>query len=296
MKPMFWCPVNVSEGRRPEIADSVRAAVESCPGVILADLSSDSDHHRQVVSMVGGAEGLKEAVLKLFELAEREIDLVVHEGVHPRIGAVDVVPFVPLEGATMADAVALAVDVAQAVAERFRLPVYLYEEAARRPERRRLPDLRKGQLVGLAERIATPEGQPDFGPACLHPQLGASVIGARPPLTAFNVVLDSIDLEVGKAIARELRQTVPGLRALALWLASRQRVQISMNLIDPARIGPWQAYQAVVEQAARHGVSVLSSELIGLVPLEVLLDVARQALKLEHIDRARVVEWHQWKL
>lgn len=285
---MFQCVPNLSEGRRPEVVQLVRETMSRVPGVCLADLSHDFDHNRMVVSLLGEAEGLQEAIVRLFEVALEHIDMSVHQGVHPRIGAVDVIPFVPLGTTTMAEAIALARTLAERVAREFELPVFLYEEAALRPERRRLPDLR---APGLEERVR----EPDFGPPRMHPRLGASVLGARWPLVAYNIVLNSQDMPTAGQIARSIRERnggLRGVRALAVWLESRQRAQISINLVEPAVTGFYPVFRAVEKAAAQAGIAIESSELIGLTPLAVLAETAAQALKMHDFKPTQILEVH----
>jgi glutamate formiminotransferase len=281
---VFQCPVNLSEGRNERAFTKVREAMSAIPGVALADLSMDPDHHRMVVSLLGGATGLKQAVLGLYEIASQEIDLRQHEGLHPRIGAVDVVPFVPLQGSTMEEAIELSLDVARSVAERFQLPIILYEESARHPEHQKLPDLRREGLQERLDRLPA-----DFGPPQLHPQLGASVMGARRPLVAFNVVLESEDVRLAKDIAKHMRNS-PGVRSLGWYLGSKSRVQVSMNLTDPATFDLHQAFERVRSLAAEQGVDIHSSELIGLAPATSFVKMAQQHLRMESLQPDQLLE------
>jgi len=283
---VFQSAINLSEGRNPQLLEQVRSAMQGTAGVVLADLSMDPDHNRMVVSLLGHEAGLQEAVQRLFQLAEDQIDLSQHTGVHPRIGAVDVVPFVPLGPSTLESARQLSEKVAAEVARRFEVPVLLYEYSARSPERRNLPDLRK---QGLQERLN--QSPPDYGPSQLHPRLGASVMGARKPLVAFNVVLESRDLELARAIARHLR-SFPSVRSLGFWLESQQKVQVSVNLTDPEQFDLDQVYEEVLQQAARAGVEVHSSELIGLAPASCFARMARHRLKMHQLQNGQVLEWN----
>jgi len=280
---LFECVPNLSEGRdRGRIQALANAAGSN--GAALLDVSSDRDHHRTVLSLAGSASALTGAVLNLYGVACSCIDLRRHHGAHPRIGAVDVVPFVPLAGATMADARALAEAVAEAVAERFALPVLLYGDAARDVSRRRLASFRRGGLRGLASRLERPNGGPDYGPARLHPTAGASAIGARPLLVAFNVVLDSDDLVLAKRIAARVRESgggLPGVLALGFGLPERTRVQVSMNLLDPVRTPPRMVFDRVSAEAARAGVRVQDSEIVGLVPAAALAPGDADVLRLK---------------
>ncbi|HEX9670894.1 MAG TPA: glutamate formimidoyltransferase, partial [Thermoanaerobaculia bacterium] len=277
--PWLECVPNVSEGRRPETVAALARAAASPAGVALLDVSSDPDHNRTVLTLAGEPGPLHAALLALYETALGEIDLTLQRGVHPRIGAVDVVPFVPLAGAEMADAVAAALRLAEAVAVRFDLPVYLYEEAARRPERRRLPDLRRGGFEGLPARLADPAWAPDFGPPRPHPTAGGTIVGARPFLIAFNVVLETDDPTVARRIAARVRERtaggLPAVRAIGVYLESRRRAQVSMNLLDFRRTSLAAALARVRREAEALGTGIVGSEIVGLVPEAAVLGALR---------------------
>lgn len=284
---------NVSEGRRLEVVEQLAAAVRVVPGVRLLDYSSDATHNRSVFTLAGDAGSLKAATLALFERAVSLIDLRTHRGAHPRLGAVDVVPFVPIEGVTMTDCVALATEVAAMVAEQFDLPVYLYEEAARDPARRNLEDIRRGEFEGLARKMASPGWQPDYGPASPHPSAGATVIGARHPLIAYNINLDTGRLEVAKAVAAAVRHSSGGLRyvkAIGLPLADRGIVQVSMNLTNYEKTPLYRVFDLVQREAARYGVAVVESEIVGLVPAAALTAVAEYHLQIARFGTDRILE------
>lgn len=277
------CVPNVSEGRRPEVVARLAAAAASAPGVRLLDVSSDPDHNRSVLTLAGEPEGLHRSLLALYAAALAEIDLSRHQGVHPRVGAVDVVPFVPLGGTPMAAAVAAAERLAPEVARRFGLPVYLYEQAARRPERTRLADIRRGGFEGFAARIADPAWAPDFGRPQVHPTAGVTVIGARFFLIAFNAVLATDDVQAARAIARRLRESgggLPAVRAMGVYLASRGHAQVSMNLVDYRRTPVLRALERVEEEAAALGTRVVETEIVGLIPAAAAAGVTREALRL----------------
>ncbi len=283
---LLQCAPNLSEGRNPHLLSEVQQSMQGIAGVALTDLSMDPDHHRMVVSLLGNGAGLRQAVLRLFEIAAKNIDLGAHTGVHPRIGAVDVVPFVPLGSTSMEAAQETAALTAEEVASRFQLPVLLYEFSARNPAHRNLPDLRR---QGLQERLL--ENPPDFGPLQLHPRLGATVMGARKPLVAFNVVLESQDLSLARDIARHLR-SLPSVRSLGLWLESQCRVQVSINLTDPEQMDLEEVFTHVSEQAAMRGVTVHSSELIGMAPAASFVKMARSRLKMLTVQPGQVLEWN----
>lgn len=291
--PLLECVPNVSEGRRPDAVARIAAAVTATPGVRLLDLSSDPDHNRTVLTLAGEPAPLHQGLLALYEAALAEVDLRRHEGVHPRIGAVDVVPFVPLGETPMEEAVAAAHRLAPAVAERFGLPVYLYERAARREERRRLADIRRGGFEGFPDKISAPAWAPDHGPARVHPSAGVTVIGARFFLIAFNAVLDTADVAVARAVARRVRESgggLPAVRAMGVYLASRGRAQVSMNLVDFRRTPVLAALERVRQEAAALGAQVVESEVVGLVPEEAALGVVRDALQLSAFPEGKLVE------
>jgi glutamate formiminotransferase / 5-formyltetrahydrofolate cyclo-ligase len=277
------CVPNVSEGRRLDVVARLADAAAAAPGVRLLDVSSDPDHNRSVLTLAGEADGLHAALLALYAAALAEIDLTRHQGVHPRVGAVDVVPFVPLGDTPMAAAVAAAERLAAEVARRFGLPVYLYERAARRPERTALADIRRGGFEGFAGKIADPAWAPDFGPPRLHPTAGVTVIGARFFLIAFNAVLETPDVAVARAVARKVRESgggLPAVRAMGVYLASRGRAQVSMNLVDYRRTSILRALERVRQEAEALGTRVVESEVIGLVPAEAVRGLTPEALLL----------------
>ena len=287
------CVPNISEGRRPEVVERVVARVRQVPGVRVLDYSSDPSHNRSVLTLAGDAAPLKDAVLALFEAVIPEIDLRTHSGVHPRLGAVDVVPFVPIEGVTMDDCVALAKETAADVARRFQVPVYLYEEASGNPARRNLEDIRRGQFEGLAAKMASPGWAPDYGPSAPHPSAGASVIGARMPLIAYNINLATDRLDVARKIAAAVRHSSGGFRyvkAMGVRLEDRGIVQVSMNLTNYEKTPMFRVFAAVKSEAARYGVTILESEIVGLVPAAALPATAEHALQLSAFTPNQVLE------
>jgi glutamate formiminotransferase len=288
--PLVECVPNVSEGRDPAIINALGAALE-IPGVQLLDRSSDPSHNRTVYTFVGEPDRLLEAAVRLFEAAIERIDLRQHEGVHPRIGAVDVCPFVPMAGTRMADCVALARNTAELVATRFQVPVYLYEEAARRPDRRNLADIRRGGLRDLERRMGEVAWLPDFGRPTLHPTAGATAIGARPVLVAYNVNLKSDRLDVARRIASVIRESgggFPSVKAMGVRLDHRGIVQVSMNLSDYRRTSMTTVFDAISREAALDGVEVLESEIVGLVPPD--------ALPPDPLTRLRLAKNHDKKI
>ncbi|HUF23460.1 MAG TPA: glutamate formimidoyltransferase [Vicinamibacterales bacterium] len=287
------CIPNISEGRNSEVVEACARAVRAVPGARLLDVSSDTAHHRSVLTFAGDREPVKQAVLALFGAAVPAIDLRAHKGEHPRLGAVDVVPFVPIEGVTMAECVALAKEVGREVAERFALPVYLYEEASSNPARKNLEDIRRGEFEGLAAKMAQDGWAPDFGPAAPHAGAGATVIGARMPLIAYNINLNTNRLDVAKKIASAVRHSSGGLRfvkAMGVDLSDRGIVQVSMNLTNYERTPIFRVFEMVRREAERYGVMVLESEIVGLVPGAALTAAAGFYLQLEGFGAEQVLE------
>jgi len=290
---LIECVPNVSEGRRPEAVAAMAETIRAIPGVRLLDHSSDASHNRSVFTFVGDAPAIESAVLALFARAISEIDLRTHKGEHPRLGAVDVVPFIPIEGATMADCVALAKKVGAEVGSRFGVPVYLYEDASSNPLRKNLEDIRRGEFEGLAEKMASPEWTPDFGPASPHPSAGASVIGARMPLIAYNINLATDRLDVAKKIAAAIRQSSGGFRyvkAAGFTLQDRGIVQVSMNLTNYEKTPIYRVFETVKREAERYGVSILESEIVGLVPAAALNAAAEFYLQIGGFKAEQVLE------
>jgi glutamate formiminotransferase len=287
------CVPNISEGRRRDVVERIVTALRGIDGVRVLDHSSDSSHNRSVLTLAGDAAPLTEAVLTLYEHAVATIDLRGHAGEHPRLGAVDVVPFVPIEGVKMAECVELARATAAAVAERFKIPVFLYEEAATDPARRNLEDIRRGEFEGLREKMRQSGWKPDYGPAEPHPSAGASVIGARMPLIAYNINLATDRLDVAKRIAAAIRHSSGGFRyvkAMGIHLEDRGIVQVSMNLTNYEKTPIYRVFEVVKREAERHGVAVLESEIVGLVPSAALVGTAEHFLQLERFSADQVLE------
>ena len=291
---LIECVPNFSEGRNQTTVRALVNAVESVPGVWLLDHTMDRDHHRSVLSFAGEPDAVVEAAFRTIRVATDLIDLRKHKGVHPRVGATDVVPFVPLRGATMQDCIQLAKRLGQWVGTELEIPVFLYEQAAMHRDHAPLESVRRGGLQGLAFRMASdPDWTPNFGPARLHKTAGALVIGARPPLIAFNVNLRSTDLALARSIAKDIRQSnggLPDLKAIGVELASRRMVQVAMNLTDYIITPLHAAFEAVRARAAKHGVEVAGSEVIGLVPQAALVQAAGHSLELEQFDSTQVLE------
>ena len=294
MPPIIECIPNFSDGRNPAIVQALMAAVTSVPDVWLLNDTMDQDHHRSVLTFAGSPDAVGEAAFRAIKKATELIDLRKHKGVHPRIGATDVVPFVPIQDIDMDECVRLARTIGQEVGTRLGIPVFLYEEAASNPVHRRLEAIREGGLKGLASRMEHDRAWfPDFGPSHLHETAGAIVIGARQPLIAFNANLNTNDLSIAKDIARSIRQSnggLPCLKAIGVGLASRGMVQVAMNLTDYRVTSMHRAFQAVMAEASKRGVEVAGSELIGLVPQAALDQTVVASLHLERFDRTQILE------
>lgn len=291
MRRIVECVPNFSEGRRKEVIGQIAEAIAIVPDVHVLDVQSDADHNRTVVTFVGEPEAVEEAAFRGIGKAADLIDMNLHRGEHPRMGAADVVPFVPIKSVTMEDCVAIARRVGERVGRELDIPVYLYEEAATRPERQNLADVRRGEYEGIKAEIETnPERAPDFGPQHLG-KAGATAIGARPPLIAFNVYLGTGDVEVAKAIARAVRHSSGGLRYVkALGLLVKGRAQVSMNLTDYRQTPVHRVVEMIRREADRYGVAVIESELIGLIPNEALVEAAKFYLQLDGLSSDQILE------
>ena len=287
------CVPNFSEGRDLQKIDKIVAPFRGKQGVKLLDYSNDEDHNRLVVTVVGEPEPLRDAVLEAIGVAVQLIDLNHHQGQHPRMGAVDVVPFIPIRNVTMEEAVALSKEVGKEVAKRYNLPVFLYEKSASAPHRENLAAVRKGEFEGMAEKIKQPEWHPDFGLAERHPTAGTVAIGARMPLVAYNINLNTPSLEIAHDIAKKIRFIGGGLRyckAMGVELKDRGITQVSINMTDYTRTALYRAFELVRVEARRYGVSIVGSEIIGLVPMEALIDTASYYLGLENFSMEQVLE------
>lgn len=295
MHKIIQCVPNFSEGRNQAIIDKITAPFASREGVKLLDVRADADHHRMVVTVLGSPEGVQRAVLAAMARAVESIDMTRHQGQHPRMGAVDVVPFIPIKGMEMTEAVALSKAVAAEAADVLNLPVFLYERSATAPHRVNLANLRKGQFEGMADKLKDPMWQPDFGPARVHPTAGATAVGARPPLVALNVNLGTDQLAIADAIAKRVRHIGGGLRyckAMGVALEDRGLVQVSMNMTDFGRTALYRAVELIRIEARRYGVAVAGSEVVGLVPMQALVDCAAHYMGLENFSMQQVLESH----
>src|SRR6266576_6125966 len=287
------CVPNFSEGRRPEVVAAIRDAIAGVKGVSVLDVSSDASHNRTVITFIAPVESAVEAAFAGIKAAAERIDLCQHTGEHPRIGATDVVPFIPLEGATMEDCIALARALGERVGRELRIPVYLYERAATTPARENLADVRRGEFEGLREELGkTTARNPDFGPAKIHPTFGAIAIGARPFLVAYNVYLGpAANLQIAKNIAKAVRGSSGGFKYVkGLGLEVDGQAQVSMNLVDTEKTPLFRAFEMVRLEAAAQGVSATWSEIVGLVPERALLETAARHVQLRNFSTDMVLE------
>ncbi len=293
MNRIMECVPNFSEGRDKQKVEMIADCFRGKEKVKLLDYSSDEDHNRSVITVVGEPEALKAAVIEAIGKAVELIDMTKHQGQHPRMGAVDVVPFIPIKNLTMEEAIALSKEVAETVALRHGFPVYLYEKSASAPHRENLAAVRKGEFEGLTEKMMLPEWKPDFGPSRPHPMAGAVAIGARMPLVAYNVNLGTNNLDIATAIAKKVRFVGGGLRfckGMGVALEERGITQVSMNLTDYTKTAIYRAHEMVRMEAQRYGVPVVGAEVIGLVPMGALVDVAAYYLGLEDFSIDQVLE------
>lgn len=289
---------NISEGRNATTIKQVADAVRSVEGVRLLDVNSDRDHNRTVYTLIGELARVEEASFRLFEQSLQLINMEEQSGAHPRIGAVDVMPFVPVQGVEMEECVAAAQRLGERLAEAFELPIYLYGEAARLPERKNLAYIRKGQYEALKTEINLPARRPDLGPARMHQTAGASVIGARMPLIAFNVNLNTNRKGIADQIARAVRESSGGfknVKAMGVYLEDRDLVQVSMNLENYLSTPIYRVFNCIKEEAKHYGVSVLESEIVGLLPQQALLDVANYYLRVAQFETRQVMENHLYE-
>ena len=293
-KKILECVPNYSEGRDLEKIEKIVAPLRGNEGVKLLDYQNDEDHNRSVVTVVGEPEPLKKAVVESIGVAVDLIDMRTHEGQHPRMGAIDVVPFIPVKNISVQEAVDVSKATAKLAAEAYSIPVFLYEQSATRPERRNLATIRKGQYEGMAEKLSQAEWEPDFGPAQVHPSAGVTAIGARMPLVAFNVNLDTNRLEIADHIAKKVRHISGGLRyckGIGIELKDRGIVQVSMNMTDYTKTALYRVVELIRIEARRYGVNVVGSEIIGLVPMEALIDSAVYYLGVEGFSMDQVLEY-----
>ncbi|MEO5761801.1 MAG: glutamate formimidoyltransferase [Vicinamibacteria bacterium] len=292
---LIECVPNFSEGARPDVVEAIVAKVRAQSTARVLDLQSDASHNRSVLTLAGEPDALARAVMALVGASLEAIDLRAHKGEHPRLGAVDVVPFIPLEGATIADCIALARRVGAAIAEAYKIPVFLYEDASTAAHRKGLEDIRRGQFEGLTTKLKDPLWQPDFGPSEPHASFGAVVVGARMPLIAFNVNLATDDVEIAKKIAKGIRHSTGGYRfvkamGLGVDIGGRKVAQVSMNMTDFTKTPLHRVVETIRNEAARYGVGIAGSEIVGLVPAQALMDAAEHYLQLTGFSTNQVLE------
>ncbi|MDP4109276.1 MAG: glutamate formimidoyltransferase [Bacillota bacterium] len=293
MPKIVECVPNFSEGRDLEKIQRIIAPFIKTEGCRLLDYSPDKDHNRVVVTVMGEPRSVKKAVIEAVGKAAAEIDMTKHKGGHPRMGATDVVPFIPIKDMTMEEAVALSKEAAREIAANYNIPIFLYEKAASSPARENLANIRKGEFEGMAEKIKMPEWRPDFGPASVHPTAGATVVGARMPLVAFNINLGTQNLGIADKIAKNIRHISGGFRytkAIGVDLKDRGIVQVSINMTDYTKTALYRVFETVRFEAERYGVPVIGSEIIGLTPMEALIDTAAYYLRLEDFKPDQIIE------
>ncbi len=293
MKKIVECVPNFSEGRDLDVIGKILVPFQGKEGVKLLDYQRDVDHNRLVVTVVGEPEPLRDTVVAAVGIAVEVIDMGRHQGQHPRMGAVDVIPFIPIKNVTMDEAIALSKETAKALWEKYRFPVFLYEASAAVPERKDLANIRKGQFEGMPEKLKDPAWKPDFGKAEIHPTAGVVAVGARMPLIAFNVNLDTNNMEIANAIARAVRHISGGLRyckAIGVELKERSEVQVSMNMTDFTKTPLYRVVELIRIEARRYGVNVVGSEIVGLVPMEALIDAASYYMGIEKFSVEQVLE------
>ena len=290
---LIECVPNFSNGKDPEVLQKIIAPFFAEKEVKVLDYSQDENHNRAVVTVIGSPEGLERSMVEACGIAAELIDLREHKGEHPRMGATDVVPFIPIKNATLDDCKELAERVAKAIAEKYGIPIYLYEESATAPHRKNLAKVRKGEFEGFAEKIKEEEWKPDFGPEKVHPSAGCTAIGAREPLIAYNINLGTDNLDIATAIGKSIRHIGGGFRyvkAMGVDLADRGIVQVSINMTNFKKSHLYQVFEMVKVEAARYGVPVIGSEVIGLLPMDALIDTAQYYLQLEDFTREQVIE------
>lgn len=293
MRTVIECVPNISEGRDLALVEEIAGAVRATPGLSLLGVSSDASHNRSVLTFVGDESAVRAGVLSLFQAAIPRIDLTRHSGEHPRMGAVDVVPLIPIRGATSNQCVALSREIGREIAERHGVPVYLYEDSASSESRRNLAEIRKGEFEGFADKIRDPRWRPDFGPAAPHPTAGVVAVGARPPLIAYNINLGTRDVAVADRIARAIRHIGGGFRyvkAMGVELADRGQVQVSINMTNFRRTPLHRVFECVRSEAERFGVPIVGSEIVGMTPADALFAAAEHYLRLEKFSPEQVLE------
>ena len=296
MAKIIECIPNFSEGRNKEVIEGLAEVARSVPGVTLLDYSWDESHNRSVFTLVGDEKGISEVAFQLCKKASETIDLTKHEGAHPRMGATDVIPFVPVKDVTVEECIEISKQVAERIYNELKIPSFLYEDSATKPERKNLAKVRKGQFEGMPEKLLQPEWAPDYGERKIHPTAGITAIGARMPLVAFNVNLDTPDVEIANKIAKVIRGSSGGFKyckALGVMLEDRNIAQVSMNMVNYEGTPLYRVFETIRSEADRYGVRIIGSEVIGLTPAKALVDCAEYYLKIENFDyNKQVLENH----
>lgn len=294
MDRIIECVPNFSEGRDLDKIEKIVDSFRGKEGVKLLDYTSDKDHNRSVVTVIGQPEPLRDAMVEAIGKAVELIDMTKHEGQHPRMGCVDVIPFIPIRGVTVEDADRIAKETARTAAEKFGQPFFLYEKSAAAPHRENLAKVRQGQFEGMAEKMKDQEmWKPDFGPDTIHPTGGVTAIGARMPLIAYNINLDTPNVEIAQKIADKIRHVKGGYRyckAMGVMLEDRGIAQVSMNLTDYTKTAVYTVFETVRMEARRYGVNVLGSEVVGMIPVQAMVDCAEYYLGIENFDPGQVLE------
>ena len=292
MRKLMECVPNFSEGRDQEVVEKIIDEARKVEGITILDYSSDKDHNRTVLTMIGSPEQVKEAAINCAKKAAELIDMTKHQGAHPRMGATDVIPFTPVSNVTIAECIEVAKEVGAEMGS-WGIPIYLYEDAASTPDRQNLAKVRKGQYEAFFDKIKEEEWKPDFGPQEMNAKSGATAVGARVPLVAFNINLDTPDVEIADKIAKKVRHIGGGLRfvkGIGLKLEDRNQTQVSMNLVNFEKSSVYQAFEMVKMEAKRYGVNVVGSEVIGTVPMKSLLDAAEYYLQIENFSIEQILE------
>ncbi|MCZ0718004.1 glutamate formimidoyltransferase [Aerococcus kribbianus] len=296
MAKIIECIPNFSEGRNEEVINGLVEVAKSVAGVTLLDYSPDESHNRTVVTLVGDDKGIQEVAFQLVKYASENIDMTKHEGGHPRMGATDVVPFVPIKDATMEECIEISKAVAKRINDELDIPIFLYEESASAPQRVNLAKVRKGQFEGMPEKLKEEEWAPDYGERKIHPTAGITAVGARMPLVAFNVNLDTDDVTIAKKIAKAVRGSSGGYKyckGIGLMLDDRNIAQVSMNMVNFEKLPLYRTFETIRFEAARYGVNIIGSEVIGLTPAKALVDTAEYYLQIEDFDYSKqVIENH----
>lgn len=298
MNKIIECIPNFSEGRNKDIIEKIVDTLRGKDGIKLLDYSSDTDHNRTVVTFIGSPESVETAIINMASEVYKNIDMSTHQGGHPRMGALDVVPFVPVSGVSMEECIDLANRVGKQIGEKFSIPVYMYEDAAKNSERQNLANVRKGQYEGFFEKIKQENWKPDYGPSEVNEKGGCAAVGARVPLVAFNVNLGTDNVDIANNIAKNVRHIGGGLRfvkAMGVKLEDRNIAQVSMNLVNYEKTAIYRAFEMVKMEARRYGIPVLGSEVIGLVPMAALIQSAEYYLQIENFSMNQILEKRIWE-